>query len=256
MKKIVYLLVPFIFISLIVLPNFFSADASDAQATLEFKHVSFDEDNIVTNIYINTSGYDVNGVTADFTYSSDILEVTDINITDSIFDNFIENDYSQDGIVYLSCYTLDGYTGEGIIAQITFKAIGSGSATLTFTSDAVVLESVTSTDILEDPESQIYTVSEDLITLPETGTESEVLAISGIVLFIALVMIIIFALAGFTMWGGIYFSLGKWEVSSEASLGGGSRQGKGIKELKSKQKKLSKTKSKRKYAPKNKSKKK
>lgn len=253
MKITKYILIlPFsILISISIL--FSASKVQASEATLEFKHVSFDEENITTNIYINTYGSNINGVTADFSYSSDILEVTEVSTEDSVFDNFVENDYSQSGIVYLSCYSIEGYTGEGLLAEVSFKAIGSGSATLTFTDDVVVLESDTSNDILATPESQIYTVSEDLITLPETGTESEVLAISGIVFFIAIVMIVIFALAGFTMWGGIYFSLGKWEVSSEASVGVGDKKKKKLITLKKHQKKA---KPKNKPAPKKKSKKK
>ncbi len=253
MKKVKYILLLPVFILISVLILFSSSRVHASEATLEFKHISFDNENITTSIYINTYGANVNGVTADFSYSSDVLEVTEVSTEDSVFDNFVENDYSQSGVVYLSCYSIDGYTGEGSLAKVTFKAIGSGSATLTFTDDAVVLESDTSLDLLTTPESQIYTVSEDLIALPETGTESEVLAISGIVFFIAIVMIVIFALAGFTMWGGIYFSLGKWEISSEASVGVGDKKKKKLALLKKHQKKV---KPKNKPAPKKKGKKK
>jgi len=243
MKKIISISISFLFIlfTLLLIPNIKLAKASENKATIEFKHVSFENDKIKTSVYLNTSSINVNGVTADFTYSSEILQITDLEIDDSVFDNFVESDYSQVGSLYLSCYSLDGYTGEGAIAEIIFEPISSGTATLAFTDDAVVLESNTSQDVLETPESKVYTVSEDLIALPETGTETEIITISGIVLFIALLMIAIFAIAGFTMWGGIYFSLGKWEISSEASIGG-SKKGKALSKIKRKKKSVSKKK--------------
>lgn len=215
--------------ALAILPilSIFSHKVTAGNATLEFKHDTFEEGIITTHIYLNTSGASVNGVTADFTYPSDLLEVTELSTDNMLFIDYIENDYSQTGIVYISCYSIEGINGEGNIATVKFKTLQSGEAVLKFTDDILVLEAENSENILSEAKTGTYTINENLSTLPQTGSTPEVL--TGLIALIAIVMILIFTIAGFTMWGGIYFSLGKWELNTEGSFEVG---GKGKKKTK------------------------
>jgi len=214
MQKILktFLIVLAIFPILSLFPYKVNAES----ATLEFRHGNFEEGTITTHVYLNTSGTLVNGVTADFTYPSDLLEVTELNTNDMLFTDYVEKDYSQSGVIYISCYSIEGINGEGNIATVKFKTLKPGEAVLKFTDDVLVLDAENSENILSEAETGTYTINESLSTLPQTGTESEVL--TGLIALIAIVMIAIFTIAGFTMWGGIYFSLGKWELSSEGSF--------------------------------------
>ena len=230
MKKYIKLISLSIFLILfIILPYKVYAEE---QTILEFKHIDFENDTIITSININTNEYEVNGVTADFTYSSDILEVVEIDTSNSLFESFAENDYSQTGLVYLSCFSTNGVKGEGEIARIKFRVVSSGKATLQFTSDTVVLESDNSTNVLSIPETQIYTVNENLDVLPQTGADSNLIAITIIVFLIAIVMLVIFTLFGFTIWGSIYLSLGKWQIRTEAQIGISDKKKKNILDIK------------------------
>jgi hypothetical protein len=190
-----------------------------ANPVMAFKHVNFQDNTITTSIFLNTSGNKVNGVTADFTYPSDILKVTDLNVDNSLFSQFIEKDFSKQGKVYISCYALDPVQGEGTIATITFEVLTDGTANLNFTRDVAVLDANTSSNILGPTEVAEYKVKNNVLeALPQTGTK-EVISYGGLVAFILLVIIVIFAIAGFTIWGGVYFSLGKWEIKGEYRIG-------------------------------------
>ena len=205
--------------------------ASASSATLEFKHKDFEDDKIITEIYLKTGSLYVNAVIADFTCPSELLEIQEINIEDSLFDNFIKKDYSNAGTVYLSCYSSSGIRDEGNVATITFRALQEGEASLEFTNDASILKMADSSNILSEATSANYTISQDQLSLPETGTTEEVVTVTGLMILILLAMIILFTLMGFTLWGGIYFSLGKWEVKTEAGVELG-KKGKGKKKPK------------------------
>ncbi|MDD3647588.1 MAG: cohesin domain-containing protein [Candidatus Dojkabacteria bacterium] len=216
MKKYISSFLFATFVFLFIFP--INSKAAEKKATLEFKHKSFQDGVIVTDIYIDTGGITVNTVTADFEYPSKVLEVTDISTSSSIFPYFVEKDFTKAGIVYISCFSIEGVNDKGPIATITFNSVSAGKAELSFTEDAVVLEAENSSNVLKTPETALYTVTEDLNILPQTGsTEQSVLL--GLFVLILLVMIVLFALAGFTIWGGIYFSMGKMKVEGKYEVG-------------------------------------
>ncbi|MBU0975180.1 MAG: cohesin domain-containing protein [Patescibacteria group bacterium] len=227
MKKNIPVLLLSILTFLFVLP--FGVRAETGKATLEFKHKNFQDEVIVTDIYLNTGGEKVNTVTADFKYPSKVLEVTAINTDSSLFPYFVEKDFSKPGAVYISCFSLEGVNAEGVIATVTFKSLSSGKAELTFTEDAVVLDVDTSSNILTSTEPALYTISDDLNILPQTGSTDQSVML-GLFVLILLVMIVLFALAGFTIWGGIYFSMGKLKLEGKYEVGlGKSKKEKAVK---------------------------
>ncbi len=199
----------------LVLPlNVFASGAS-----LEFKHKSFENEIITTEIYLNTGGSTVNALTADFTYPVKLLKVIEIDSTDSIFSSFVEKDYSNDGIVKISCFKIEGVNGSGNVATVKFKVLGEGEANLEFTSDAAVMDATTIENILTESAPGVYTINKNLDILPKTGIEENSITITALIALIVLVMIISLAIAGFTMWGGIYLSLGKWKVEGKYEVG-------------------------------------
>lgn len=211
LKKISVILITFT--AFLIFPN--NINASENQATLEFKHVSYDDGIVTTNLYLDTNGNTVYGVTADFTYSSNIIQIKEIDTENMLFDNYIETDSSNNGFVYISCFSINGVNDKGNIATIKFESTQSGEAVLEFTDDVLVLDT-NSENILSEAIDGTYTITEDLEALPQTGTEENILL--ALVAFILLIMIVIFAISGFTMWGGIYFSLGKWKVDTKGEF--------------------------------------
>jgi hypothetical protein len=215
-----------IFLLTFVLSPLFSKDVQASDATLEFKHVEVLDQTITTKVYLSTGGNTISSVTADFTYPSDLLEVTDIDISDSIFDIAVKQDYSLEGTVYLQMSSTDGVSKDGTVAVINFKTLTEGEAQLVFSDNADVLSAANSENILGSAETGYYSISQDLTALPETGAAVQLRIFYALFLIIAFMMLIIFALAGFTMWGGIYFSLGKWEIKGEYDVGVGKGKGK------------------------------
>lgn len=199
----------------------FSASEVEASsgASLSFRHEDFSDGEIVTTIFLDTGEKEINAITADFTYPSNLLEVVEIKTSKSIFENFIELDHSLDGIVFISGYSTEGISDEGTVATVVFKTLSPGVAQLKFTEETAVLSSSNSSNILDKKEETQYTITDTLSALPATGSETRVAA--GILAIILLVMIVIFALLGFTIWGGIYFSLGKWKVEGKYEVGMG-----------------------------------
>lgn len=198
---------------------FFPMRANADNATLEFKHVDFGDETVTTKLYLYTGGNTVSSVTADFTYPTDLLEVTGLDAADSVCTEIDRWDSSTPGMVFISC-SLDGYT-DGGIAVVTFKVKEKGKATLQFTADAAVVAAATAENIMGEVEDAVYTISEDLTVLPETGTYSAAQVMYALIFLVALTMLVIFAITGFTIWGGIYLSLGKWKVEGKYEVGFG-----------------------------------
>lgn len=125
---------------------YFSADSDTVTSGEEFS----------IDIDIDTKGNNINGVTADFSYPSDILEVMEIDTSNSVIDSSVEEDFSEKGVVYISRFVGRGetYSGSGNIATVKFKAVADGEIVIKFTENAVVTDS-NATDILETTEELV-----------------------------------------------------------------------------------------------------
>lgn len=209
-----------------------SSKVRAASTKLEFTYTEASDDTITIQIYLTPGGNTVNTITADFTYPSDLLEATSLKTTDSLCDNFVRHDYSTDGVVYITCSSNDDITEEGAVATVTFKALSSGDAELKFSDDAAVFDANTSEDILAETESGNYTINSDLSILPQTGISAEPRIFFALLVLTILVMLIVLTLVGFTLWGGIYLSLGKWKFEGKYEVGVGKGKKKGKKEQK------------------------
>ncbi|MBU0975181.1 MAG: cohesin domain-containing protein [Patescibacteria group bacterium] len=169
LQKITTLISAFL-ISFVCLPNL-GVKAQTADASLYFSPVSTSvslNGTVSVAIMVNTGGNSVNTVTADFTYPTDTLQIINIDSTNSEFSVEAEEDHTS-GTVYITRATSggDSYSGIGEVTTINFRGIAAGTATLTFTGDAVVMDADTSHDILGTASNGTLTVSSS--SLPNTG---------------------------------------------------------------------------------------
>lgn len=141
-------------------------------------------------IMINTGGDAVNGVTADFTYPSERLEVVSIDSSTSDFSIQAEEDYSSAGTVYISRAISggDSLTGTGVVAIVNFRATTAGTSTLAFTDDAIV------TSASEDPtnvlgSTETATITSGSGTLPVAGLFDKPVLLFGIAIALLLISI-------------------------------------------------------------------
>lgn len=125
---------------------------------------------VTITVMVNTNGDDISGVTADFTYSSSLIEYVSTDSSNSDFSIEAEEDHVT-GTVYLSRAVSggDSFNGIGEIAQVTFRGSSNGTATLSFTDDALVTSSG------DDPTDVLGTTSDGSVTVgasssvPATG---------------------------------------------------------------------------------------
>ncbi|MBN2016385.1 hypothetical protein JW766_06180 [Candidatus Dojkabacteria bacterium] len=237
-RAVIVILTAIVFLGLMPINTFAS------EAKLEFKRVETNNSTLAVDIYLDTGSININAVTADFTYPAEVLKVKNIDIENSLFSQFIEKDYSQSGTVYISCVSFNGISRTGVVARVTFEILGPGTAQLEFTQDVAVLDTDRSVNVLGSAEPVLFNVSEDLAVLPQTGTEEQIALATGLIALLTLVMIALFAIFGFTIWGGVYFSLGKWQVKTEGGIELGKKdgKGKGVRKATAKSQKKKKTK--------------
>jgi hypothetical protein len=189
-------------------------------AIMKFTHIDIAEDNmILTSIYLEPSGNEVNSIIANFTYSSDLLEVVEIQKDYSMFSNFTSEDFSLPGIIYIGAYSDEPVDYPGEVVRIKFKPKANGEAKLEFTQDAAAFGSGTPQEIPLDTESSTYTINNLSESLPETGMKEDILSLNALIALIGIAMIVIFVFAGVSMWGGIYISLGKWKGEFRGEIG-------------------------------------
>lgn len=176
MKKLSTLIVTIISLFtfvMVVLPQQAEAQSATIYFSPSTRTVGNGEDFTMT-IYLDTAGEDVSGITADFTYDSSIIQATGINVDNSVFQDSLgqvgvaEADYSSPGTIYLSLYTSSGssYNGTGEVGTVNFTANAEGTATLTYTDDAVV------TDTSTTPQNILGTTSSGTVyvgALPSAG---------------------------------------------------------------------------------------
>jgi len=125
---------------------------------------------VTVTVMVNTGEDDISGVTADFTYSSSLIEYVSTDSTNSDFSIEAEEDHVT-GTVYLSRAVSggDSFNGIGEIAQVTFRGSSNGTATLSFTDDALVTSSGdTPTDVLGTTTNGTITVGSSS-GVPATG---------------------------------------------------------------------------------------
>lgn len=194
--------------------------AQSGSATLSFEKANATSKSISAYVVVDTQDSSIRAVTADFSYSPDILEFQEITINKKICKEVVKQDISSSGIVYLSCYIKDGYKGKGEIATVDFKIIQYENTKLLFSNNTVVIDAETHSDILSNAKPADITIPSSLSQLPQTGVE-ETEIFQGVLVLIIMLFILLLTIAGFSTWGGIYLSLGKWEVEGRIKIKSG-----------------------------------
>lgn len=194
--------------------------AQSDSATLSFEKANATSNSISAYVVVDTKDSTIRAVTADFSYSPDILEFQKITINKNICKEVVKQDISSSGIIYLSCYIKDGYIGKGEIATVDFKIIQYENTKLLFSNNAVVMDAETHSDILSNAKPADITIPSSLSQLPQTGIQ-ETDIFQGVLVLIIMLFILLLTIAGFSTWGGIYLSLGKWEVEGRIKIRSG-----------------------------------
>jgi len=162
-KKLLTKIVSIFTLTILTYPFLLSSDVYAQNASLYFSPASTTTSvgqSFSVRVMLDTSDEETLGVTADFTYPSNLLQVSSIDSSSSVLPNSSEEDYSQAGTVYISRYTIDAYSGTGEIVTVNFTALAAGSATLSFTSDAAVASSGGDEDILSTTDEATITIGE------------------------------------------------------------------------------------------------
>ncbi len=155
-----------IILILLLIPIAFWAGSVDA-ATLYFIPGSGNiavGDIFTANVYVNTKGVAVNNAEAVVNFSPDLLSVTSVSRTGSIFSLWVEEpSFSNTGgtVIFNGGLPTPGFSGSaGKVASIVFRAKKTGEASLIFSSAAVRANDGLGTDILDGQGSAKFTLKE------------------------------------------------------------------------------------------------
>jgi hypothetical protein len=146
----------------------FSLPALTYAATLELaleKNIVSPKDDVVVLVTINSEGQDVNTAQATISFPANLLEVTNIDRTDSVFTFWLKEpvyDNTKGSISFVGGST-SGFTGANLkLMHISFKVKGSGGGKLGVTDGAITASDGTG--------SNVYTTAKGLdINIPATA---------------------------------------------------------------------------------------
>lgn len=121
-------------------------------------------DIFTANVYVNTKGVAVNNAEAVVNFPPDLLSVTSVSRTGSIFSLWVEEpSFSNTGgtVIFNGGLPTPGFSGSaGKVASIVFRAKKTGEASLIFSSAAVRANDGLGTDILDGQGSAKFTLQE------------------------------------------------------------------------------------------------
>jgi len=188
-KELLFLLPISIFFSLLIGAKLNIVRA--AESTLYFSPASQSASLNQTKtikLMVNVEDTSIDGITANFTYPSDKL--TYVSYTPgATFDEVNPVDYDTPGEINYSVFKIAGIpTGTYEIATITFRTKASGTATLSFTTDADVVSGGSS--VLDDTTNGTITIS----SVPVTSDDSKKIQVIGFSIFG--VVLVIFGIIG------------------------------------------------------------
>ncbi|MFZ2038739.1 MAG: hypothetical protein WAV11_02285 [Minisyncoccia bacterium] len=150
----------FLFSFIITIP----AGAATLELTLN-KEITSAKDDIVVSVALNSEGQSVNTAQANISFPSNLLEVTKIDRTNSIFTFWLQDpiyDNSNGTISFVGGSTND-FNGASLnLLQISFRVKGSGTGKLGITDGAITASDGTG--------SNVYTTAKGLdINIPTTA---------------------------------------------------------------------------------------
>lgn len=125
--------------------------------------------NIVVNVVEDSSTVEVNSVQANLTYDQTKLQFVSTDITTSPFSTAVENTGGA-GNVRLGLAALNGkLTGPQTIAKVTFKAIATGSAAITFATGSDIVQASNNTSMQPTTSGVTYTIADTTAPTAPTG---------------------------------------------------------------------------------------
>jgi len=133
-------------------------------------------ENIAISVRVNTAGEQINAVQANLSYSQDKLQFLNIDASTSAFSVPAENSGGS-GIVRIARSLAGGQaplSGDFMVAIVNFKAIASGSASVSFDSSSLVAKAVVpAVDILGTSTGGAYTINTPTASPAPTNTNKQ-----------------------------------------------------------------------------------
>jgi len=136
-------------------------------------------DTINIKVYVGTQSKSVNAISANISFSSDILTLSSISKTSSVINLWAqEPSFSNtDGIASFEGVILNGYTGDaGNAVTLVFRAKKSGTASIRFNSASVLANDGNGTDVLYSKGSsslKVSALSEKPVVVAKTSVKKE-----------------------------------------------------------------------------------
>jgi hypothetical protein len=140
------------------------AHAATLELSLE-KNITSPKDDVAVLVTINSEGQDVNTAQATISFPVNLLEVTKIDQTDSVFSFWLQQpafDNTKGTITFVGG-SVNGFNGPGLkVMHLAFRVKGSGTGKLGVTDGAITASDGTGTNV--------YTTAKGLdITIPTTA---------------------------------------------------------------------------------------
>lgn len=150
---------------LMTLPFFAaSANAQETSAALNLQPGTIEVNSGETfnvEVLLDTGGREVNALTADISYPSNLMEFVSVDDSISIFSQIAEFNSETNGVLRISRFnTEEAVSGSGLlVVNLEFKAKDeAGEGLIVFTADAGIADSLTNQDILETTNETAITV--------------------------------------------------------------------------------------------------
>jgi hypothetical protein len=157
----------FVAISVFILLPIFTILAADLYILPSSKNLNVD-DNLNITVYVDSIDQAMNAVSFKISYPEDLLKFVSLSKTGTIINLWVQEPKGGNGEVFAEGIVLNpGFTGSrGKILNITFKALNSGKADISFVSGAVLANDGFGTNILKNMKGGSYAISKVSVAKP------------------------------------------------------------------------------------------
>jgi hypothetical protein len=157
----------FVAISVFILLPIFTTLAADLYILPSSKDLNVG-DTLNVSVYIDSLDQAMNAVSFRISYPEDLLRFVSLTKTGTIINLWVQEPKGGNGEVFAEGIVLNtGFTGSrGKILNITFKALNSGKADLSFVSGAVLANDGFGTNILKNMKGGSYAISKVSVAKP------------------------------------------------------------------------------------------
>jgi hypothetical protein len=157
----------FVAISVFILLPIFTAFSADLYILPSSKNLNIG-DNLNVSVYVDSLDQAMNAVSFRISYPEDLLRFVSLSKTGTIINLWVQEPKGGNGEVFAEGIVLNpGFTGSrGKILNITFKALNSGKADLSFVSGSVLANDGLGTNILKNMKGGSYAIRKVSIEKP------------------------------------------------------------------------------------------